>query len=165
MNQTVNQRDQEWLEDIFQSTWNEHFSDVKRVNHIRVEFGRRAKRRLGSISVDRNNPGQSIVRVNGWFRDEEVPEFLIRSVIVHELCHYAHGFNSGSKDRKHQYPHAGGVVRREFAERGLENLYEQQQQWLHKNWPSFISKRYTAHRKPVLSTRRKRSKLLRMLIS
>ena len=149
MSDSKTKRDQKWLDNLLHSVWEGHFSDVRRVNNIRIEFGRRARRRLGSISVDRNDPKVSVIRVNGWFRDDEVPEFLIRSVIVHELCHYAHGFNSGSQERQHQYPHAGGVVRQEFSERGLAALYDQQQSWLKQNWPRFISRRYPINsRKP-----------------
>lgn len=158
-------RDQAWLNDLLHSVWGSHFSDVERVNNIRIEFGRRARRRLGSISVDRNDSKISVIRVNGWFRESEIPEFLIRSVVVHELCHYAHGFNSGSSRRQHQYPHAGGVVRQEFSERGLAELYDQQQSWLKQNWPRFISQRYDINSKRTSARGKTAKSLLRRLIS
>ncbi|MEX0749147.1 MAG: hypothetical protein WD467_01315 [Candidatus Saccharimonadales bacterium] len=131
-------RDQAWLEDLLSRTWRDYFSDVERVNNLRIEFGRRAKRRLGSISVDPKQSSQSVIRINGWFRQSEIPEFLVQSVIVHELCHYAHGFNSGAEETQHRYPHAGGVIRQEFAGRGLVALYDEQQQWLKEHWGAFI---------------------------
>lgn len=165
MSKSNTQRNQAWLDDLLHSVWEGHFRDVKRVNNIRIEFGRRARRRLGSISVDREDSKVSVIRVNGWFREDEIPEFLVRSVIVHELCHYAHGFNSGSANRQHQYPHAGGVVRREFSERGLAELYDQQQSWLKQNWPRFISRRYPISPRRSSSRGRSSKSLLRRLIS
>lgn len=138
---TKSMRDQEWLEKLFSTIWEEHFHDVEARNPIRVEFGRRAKRRLGSISLDRSDHKLSIIRVNGLFKSPDIPEMIVKATLVHELCHYAHGFNSGGEQR-HRHPHAGGVMRAEFAERGLEDLYQAQKQWLKANWPVIVKKNF-----------------------
>ena len=66
-----------------------------------------------------------------------VPEFVVKATLVHELCHYAHGFNSPI-EQKYRHPHAGGVMRREFAERGLEQLWRDQRKWLKDNWRTVV---------------------------
>lgn len=152
----MDRRDQDWLNHLLDRTIDKYFSDMDRINDIRIEFGRRARRRLGSIAVDPNNSNISIIRINGWFRSMEVPEYIVQSVIVHELCHYAHGFNSGAGETTHRHPHAGGVIRKEFEERGLAKLYDAQQQWLKHNWPQFIMKN---HARPLTAKRTTKKRL------
>lgn len=132
-------RDDKWLQALLDDIWDESFSDVPQVNDVRIVFGRRAKRRLGSISLDPLDHSVSVITMNGLFRSPEVPEFVVRATIVHELTHYAHGFNSPLA-RAQAHPHAGGVMRREYAERGLLPLYTQQKRWLKANWPTFIAR-------------------------
>ena len=136
-------RSQDWLDKQLEYVWSRHFPDVPEYNPVRIEFGRRARTRLGSISIDPKQAHVSRIRITGWFRYEEIPESIVHSVIVHEMCHYAHGFNSHAKQR-HKHPHAGGVIRKEFADRGLEHLYDYQQQWLKKQWPRFIKKHHNS---------------------
>jgi hypothetical protein len=132
-------RDQEWLENMLADTWAKYFSDVDQANDVVIKFGRAAKQRLGSIGLDRKNPNVSVITINSIYKDLEVPEYVIRATIVHEMSHYAHGFNS-PHDQKHRYPHSGGVIRQEFAERGLEDLYLQQKKWLKENWAGVVGK-------------------------
>jgi hypothetical protein len=130
-------RDEAWLQDLLDRTWDEHFADVPQNNDVRIEFGRQAKRRLGSIRLDPSDRKTSIITMNGLFRLEEVPEFVVKATLVHELTHYAHGFNS-PLEQQQRHPHAGGVMRREFDERGLLELYLEQKRWLKVHWPEFI---------------------------
>lgn len=132
-------RDDAWLQELLDTTWDTHFSDVPQQNDVRIVFGRRAKRRLGSISLDPMDPTISVITMNGLFRSPEVPEFVVVATLVHELTHYAHGFNSPLA-RAQEHPHAGGVMRREYAERGLLDLYLAQKRWLKTNWPAFIAR-------------------------
>lgn len=130
-------RDDKWLYELLDSTWDQHFADVRQDNDVRIVFGRRTKNRLGSIRVDPKDPRVSIITMNGLFRNLIVPEFIVKATLVHELCHYAHGFNSPIQ-QKYRHPHAGGVMRHEFAERGLEQLYKDQRKWLKENWRSVV---------------------------
>src|SRR5579863_2915308 len=114
----MEQRDELWLQQLLDDTWDRYFADVPQDNIVRIEFGKRAKRQLGSIRLDRRDPTVSIITMNGLFRSPEIPEFIVTATLVHELTHYAHGFNSPLA-RKHAHPHAGGVIRAEYAERGL----------------------------------------------
>lgn len=132
-------RDQEWLENVLADIWYRLFSDVPQDNDVVIRWGKRARRRLGSISVDRRDMNTSVIRVNRLFQDLDVPEFVVRATIFHEMTHYAHGFNS-PLEQKQKHPHSGGVIRKEFAERGQEALYEEQRTWLDTNWLSILKK-------------------------
>lgn len=134
-------RDQEWLENLLADIWKTNFSDVIQTNAVEIKFGRRAKRQLGSISLDKKDKKTSIITINALFCDLDVPEYVVRATIVHEMSHYAHGFNS-PHDQRHQHPHSGGVIRREFAQRGLEGLYLKQKKWLKTHWREIITKHY-----------------------
>jgi hypothetical protein len=147
-------RDGLWLQELLDATWDQHFTDVPQVNIVRIEFGKRAKRQLGCIRVDRRDPSATVITMNGLFKDEAIPRFVVQSTLVHELIHYAHGFNS-PLEQKHAHPHAGGVVRREYAERGLEQLYVDQQKWLKANWPAILAANF-APPKPRRRTTRAR---------
>lgn len=126
-------RDDAWLQSILDKIWDNYFPDVAQDNDVRIVFGRRTKRRLGSISFDPRDHSTSLITINGLFRDTQIPEFVVEATIFHELTHYAHGFNS-PLEQKSAHPHAGGVMRREFAERGLSDLYTMQRKWLKANW-------------------------------
>jgi hypothetical protein len=132
-------RDSSWLQALLDDIWDSSFSDVEQQNDVRIEFGRRAKRRLGSISLDTNDPTVSVITINSLFKLEEVPEFVIEATIFHELTHYAHGFNSPLA-RAQAHPHAGGVMRREYAERGKLQLYMDQKRWLKAHWLDLIQR-------------------------
>ncbi len=134
-------RDDAWLQQLLDTTWDTYFADVPQENDVRIIFGRRAKRRLGSISLDPNDRHISIITMNSIFRSSEIPELVVQATIVHELTHYAHGFNSPlAKAQVH--PHAGGVMKREFAERGLLEMYSQNKRWLKDNWPGVLEREF-----------------------
>ncbi len=149
-------RDQEWLENLLAEIWYKHFEDVPQSNEVRIVYGRKAKRRLGSISRDHDDLSVSIITINPIFQDLDVPEFVIKATIVHEMTHYAHGFNS-PLEQKHKHPHSGGVIRREFAERGLEQLFLDQKNWLKQNWPLILQKYYPNDHYRVVDTTTKRA--------
>ncbi len=138
-------RDEAWLQQLLDETWDRYFSDVPQDNIVRVRYGRRAKTRLGSIAVDPKEPDVSIIRLNGLFRDPAIPEFVVQATLVHELSHYSHGFNSPLQ-QQFRHPHAGGVMRSEFAERGLESLYKQQKRWLKEHWPTIVQANFASRR-------------------
>lgn len=132
-------RDQEWLENLLADIWYRYFIDVEQKNDVSICYGRKAKYRLGSISMDPKNPDCSIITINPLYQDLEVPEYVVIATIVHEMSHYAHGFNS-PHNQKHRHPHSGGVIRKEFAERGLEEMYIKQRNWLKTQWPAIVER-------------------------
>ncbi len=129
-----------WLQSLLKTIWQEHFHDVRPSAPIEIRFGKRARTRLGSISYDRTRK-VAVIRLTRLFAEPEVPALVVKATIVHELCHYAHGFNSGLVPQ-HRYPHAGGIVKQEFAERGLEDLYTAQRRWLKANWRQFVARQF-----------------------
>lgn len=148
------ERDQEWLENMLADIWYNHFLDIEQSNMVTIRYGRKAKRRLGSISLDRKDGKTTIITINPLYQDPDVPEYVVKSTIVHEMTHYAHGFNS-PLEQKQLHPHSGGVIKKEFAERGLEDMYLQQQKWLKLHWPAIIEK-YFGQQQPTYQTRRSR---------
>lgn len=178
-------RDDNYLQQRLDHIWDRYFSDIEQGNDVRIQFGRRARTRLGSIKQLRieSNPKSeyrntkhlpemnfiqagiqnssvlnskhkpTLITINGLFKDNSIPEFLIDSVIAHEMVHYAHGFAS-PHEKKYATPHAGGIIKREMKERGLEDLFILQKKWLKENWKEFVAKkmarRIRARRKRVL---------------
>lgn len=153
----LDERDDRWLQGLLDRTWDTHFADVQQINDVRIEYGRRAKRRLGSIRIDPADHNTSIITMNGLFRSIEIPEFVVEATLVHELTHYAHGFNSPHA-QKQAHPHAGGVMRREFEERGLLQLYLEQKRWLKVRWPEVLAREFA----PRPSRRRLAPKIIKV---
>jgi hypothetical protein len=150
-------RDDLWLQQLLDDTWDRYFSDVPQDNIVRVEFGRRARTRLGSIRINPKEPDVTIITMNGLFRLTEIPEMVVLATLVHELTHYAHGFSSPLA-QKHRHPHAGGVMRAEYRERGLEQLYVDQRRWLKANWPGMVERHFNPPRRRRVVRRQRVSK-------
>jgi hypothetical protein len=91
----------------------------------------------------------TIIVINGLFRDEAIPEFVIDSVIAHEMSHYAHGFNS-PLPQIHRHPHKGGVIKKELNARDLSALELKQKIWIKENWQNYLNQNY-----PQKSSRKK----------
>jgi len=79
----------------------------------------------------------SVITITLKFKDENVPEDIVRATIAHEMCHYAHGFNSPLQ-QIYNHPHKGGVIRKEFEKRGLGQLHKYSKKWLKTNWRKYI---------------------------
>ena len=152
----MNERDEAWLQGILDKIWDNYFADVPQTNDVRIVLGRRTKRRLGSISLDPADRRTTIITINGLFRREDIPEYVVEGTIFHELAHYAHGFNSPLKQAQ-THPHAGGVMRREFAERGLLELYLQQKRWLKEHWTHILETEFQPSVRRRSSNARRRS--------
>jgi len=113
------------------------FSDMPIENEIQIRFGRRAKRRFGSIKMSRDKK-TSFITINGIFKNDFIPIEIIQATMAHELAHYAHGFCSPLK-QKYKHPHQGGVIKKEMKLRGLLHLYEFEKQWTKKNWSTIVA--------------------------
>mgnify|MGYP005810415085 CR=1 FL=1 len=150
-------RDNKYLENLLYDIWETSFCDVPRLNAVVIKYGKYSKRQLGSIkmikdqrSLDRylkrfniskdnlENSSVSVITITKYFSQPYIPEFVVRATIVHELCHYAHGFNS-PLDRKYTHPHRGGIIRKEFNRRDLSDIYLESKKWLKENWREVIS--------------------------
>lgn len=130
-------RDDTFLCDRLDFLWSKYFADVSKSNKVHIKFGRKAVKRLGSIrqKIDETD---TIIILNGHFKDKEIPRHIIDATIVHELCHYTHGFSSPLPQLS-RFPHRGGLVDRELIRRGLSGLLEKEKKWLNRNWFKHIA--------------------------
>lgn len=133
------ERNNHWLENRLRLIWQRYFSDLKQKNPILIGFGRRSRTRLGSIKYNKRSK-TSVITLSGYFRNSEIPEFVIDAILAHELVHYLHGFSS-PHSRAWRYPHQGGVVNKELRDRGLEETLKLQKQWIKKYHGKFFSKK------------------------
>lgn len=133
-------RNNAYLKRKLDALWQSYFSDVVKTNKVDIEFSRRAVKRLGSIRRC-HYPGEegfdTLIYINGHFKDEAIPEYVIDATICHELAHYAHGFSS-PLPKLSPFPHRGGVVDRELERRGLGELLKKETDWLQKNWIKYL---------------------------
>ena len=146
-------RDDRWLADKMYDLWEDHFEDVPRVNKVLIKFSKKSKRQLGAIGwlqnrtkkIDKllkeSEPGDdsrvSLINITSYFKEASVPEYVVLGTIAHEMCHYAHGFNSPLK-QIYDHPHKGGVIRKEMTKRGLSDIYKKSRIWLKENWRNFL---------------------------
>lgn len=132
-------RDDHWLASELNRIWERFFSDVPRVNTVQVSFGRHWTTRLGLITLSRENQN-TYIGINGLLRHDEVPDFVHRATLAHELAHYAHGFGSPLPQR-FSHPHKGGVVTKELMSRGLLHEHRACRHWVHEQWRDFCHKK------------------------
>lgn len=150
-------RDDKWLFLILDQVWDKYFPDIPQDNDVKIVWGRRARGRLGSIKQGketRKGHPETIITINSLFRDPKIPKYAVTGTIAHELSHYAHGFHSPI-EQKYQTPHAGGVVRKELKERGLEKIYRAQKIWLKNNWRGYVEDKL-----PRQSSRRRKRRII-----
>ena len=133
--QSLTLRDNQWLLSRLDFIWSKYFVDIPQTNEqsssankLFIKFGRFAKYRLGSIRLIKET-GASLITITAMFKASSIPKEVVDHTIGHELVHYTHGFSS-SHPRLHRYPHAGGVVKKEMSQRGMEHLYESYKKWI-----------------------------------
>ena len=150
-------RDNKFLENLLYDIWENHFCDVARLNLVTIKYGKHSKRQLGSIKLIKDmdtfekyinkynlskelfeNPSVSLITITRYFSYDYVPEYVIKATIVHELCHYTHGFSS-PLEKLYKHPHKGGIIKKEFQKRELLDIYIDSKKWIKENWISVIS--------------------------
>ncbi len=128
-------RDDTWLLHRLNHLWDTYFPDVTQDNPVFINFGRYSKLRLGSIRLDRRTK-KTYITITSMFKDQAIPESVVDHTIVHEMCHYTHGFSS-LKPRQHRFPHSGGIVNKELRQRGAGSLLKAYSDWLKEYRRSF----------------------------
>jgi hypothetical protein len=150
-------RNEEFLENLLYELWEDHFCDVPRTNLVLIKYGKYSRRQLGSIKLARegtrikgllnkkkedyevqDDKSITVITITRHFENENIPEFVVRATITHELCHYAHGFSSPLQKR-FKNPHQGNIINKELANRGLLEEQRKADIWLKDNWIDIIS--------------------------
>jgi len=128
-------RNDNWLQGRLEQIWQLLYSDVPKLNHVKVRFKGRWKNKFGHIKKVGKD---SEIVVNGLFRNDVIPEYMIDITLAHELAHYAHGFNS-PLPRKYKHPHKNGVVNKELLKRGFGHWIRIERDFLRKEWPGIYN--------------------------
>lgn len=124
-------RDNLWLSERLNEIWNVFFSDITKLNNVKIRFVGRWKNKFGHIKKLKD--GSSEIVINGFFMDERIPDYIVDLTIAHEIVHYMHGFNS-PYPKKFRYPHQGGVVRKELISRGFKVPLKIERRFLKQDW-------------------------------
>ena len=147
-------RTNEWLENRFEYIYRKYFADLEAPNQIDIKWGRRSRRQLGCIKRERPRTLAdhfkpdfvTIIVINGLFKGGTIPVYVIDAVIVHEMAHYAHGFNS-PLPKQHRHPHKGGVIKKELHSRDLTALEKRHKLWMKENWQKYLKANFPSPRK------------------
>lgn len=123
-------RDDLWLNSRLEQIWQFLFPDVVKGNKVLIRFKGRWRNKFGHIA---KRGEHSEIVINGLFKHEEVPEYMIDLTIAHELIHYMHGFNS-PLPKLYKHPHKGGIVTRELRKRGFSHLLIKEKHFLKDQW-------------------------------
>jgi len=145
-------RDRKYLENLMYDLWENNFCDVPRKNLVLIKFGKYSKRQLGSIKMANNSTKikgllrkniedydaqddkrVTVITITKYFQDEQVPDYVVKATIAHELCHYTHGFSS-PLEKRFDKPHQGNVINKELKKRDLLESQNMADDWLKKNW-------------------------------
>lgn len=131
-------RDDLWLRRELNYLWSVFFRDVPRANVVEVSYGGFWKTRVGLITLSLSGR-KTLIRINGFLRFPQVPDYVVTATIAHELVHYSHGFGSPLAQR-YPHPHRGGVVDRELTQRGLSLEQRLSSRWLKENWHDLVAR-------------------------
>jgi len=127
-------RGDNWLTQRLDHIWSLLFPEVERKNKVLIMFKGRWRNKFGHI--EKKGKISEIV-INGYFKDERIPEYIVDLTIAHELIHYMHGFNSPHK-QLFKHPHQGGVVRKELLKRGFGHMFRKERYFIKREWPLFL---------------------------
>ncbi len=132
-------RDDKFLKEKLNYIWQLAFLDVERKNNISVRFKGKWKNKFGHIKKLKN--GDSEIVVNGFFKNEVIPEYIIELTIAHELVHYSHGFNS-PLPKLYSHPHKGGIVNKDLKKRGFTDSLKLERRWIKNEWRNIIKDQF-----------------------
>jgi len=122
-------RDQEWLENRFNQVWRLFFPDVEKKN-VFIKWKGQWKNKFGHIRTTKK--GSEIV-INTLFKDQRVPDDIVKVTIAHEIVHYMHGFHS-HLPKMYKHPHKGGIVDKELIKKGFGYVLKTEKEWYKNEW-------------------------------
>ncbi|HZX11842.1 MAG TPA: hypothetical protein VFE88_00075 [Candidatus Nanoarchaeia archaeon] len=132
-------RDDAWLKERLEQIWSLLFFDVERRNDVLIKFKGNWRNKFGHIKRLKNK--NSEIAINGFFKKEIVPEYIVDVTIAHELVHYMHGFNS-PHPKLFAHPHKGGVVDKELRGRGFGQNLLMERKWVKEAWPVLLKEHF-----------------------
>jgi hypothetical protein len=144
------------LQEMLYEIWETYFPDVPRKNLVIVKFGKFSKQRLGSIKWSKDLRGIksiykkfekdhkiqdderiTLIILTRYFTMPQIPEYVVKTTLAHELVHYSHGFNS-PLEKKYKFPHQGKIIDKELKSRGLGKDLELSEKWLKDHWRDLV---------------------------
>lgn len=128
-------RDDNFLNEKLDQIWQSLFPDVERKNKVIIRFKGKWRNKFGHIKLLKNKDTEIVI--NGLFKDQRIPDYIIYLTIAHELVHYMHGFNS-PLEKKYKHPHKGGIVNRELKKRGLNYFITLEREFVKKEWSNLL---------------------------
>ena len=132
-------RDNIFLNQRLNAIWEMLFLDVERKNNVVIRFKGKWKNKFGHIKKLKN--GDSEIIINGYFKNDTIPEYIIDLTIAHELIHYYHGFNS-PHPKMFKHPHKGGIINKELKKRGFGHLIPLERKWVKEEWRNIIKEEF-----------------------
>lgn len=132
-------RDDEFLRNKLDYIWQLGFLDIEKKNEIKIKFKGRWKNKFGHIKKLKD--GNSEIVINGYFKNEVVPDYILDLTIAHELVHYSHGFNS-PLPKLYSHPHKGGVVNKDLKKRGFGHLLKLERKWIKEEWRNITKEEF-----------------------
>ena len=136
-------RDDEFLKIRLDYIWQLAFLDIKKKNKIHIKFKGKWKNKFGHIKKLKNCDSEIVV--NGYFRNEKIPDYIIDLTIAHELVHYSHGFNS-PLPKLYSHPHKGGVVNKDLKKRGFSSLIKLERKWVKNEWKEIVENEFKSRK-------------------
>jgi hypothetical protein len=138
------ERDNAFLHRRLTQIWTFLFPEVPKSNDVKIRFKGKWKNKFGHIQLLRDKSTEIVV--NGFFKNEIIPEFIIDLTIAHELVHYMHGFQS-PLPQQFRYPHQGNIVDKELNQRGFGHILAKEKLWLKNAWPDIVKKHFVPRKR------------------
>lgn len=128
-------RDNDWLKKRMNDLWETLFYDLEKKNNVNIRFKGKWRNKFGHIKLLKSKDTE--IAINGYFKNDFIPEFIIDITIAHEIIHYMHGFNS-PHPKQFRYPHQNGIVTKELKNRGFEHMLKLEKEWIKNDWKNIV---------------------------
>jgi hypothetical protein len=139
-------RDNIFLKERLDYLWNTGFNDVEKKNHVHIRFKGRWKNKFGHIKLLKD--GNSEIVINGYFKEDKIPSYIIDLTIAHELVHYSHGFNS-PLPKLYKHPHKGNIVNKDLKKRGFNELLNLEKKWIKNDWEGIVKESFKPKQRAI----------------
>ncbi|MDD5178401.1 MAG: hypothetical protein PHT54_03945 [Candidatus Nanoarchaeia archaeon] len=136
-------RDNSFLAERLDQIWKLLFPELERKNNVLIRFKGNWRNKFGHIKLLKSKDTE--IAINGFFKNEVIPEYIIDLTIAHELIHYMHGFNS-PHEKKYRHPHQGNIVNKELVKRGFGEMLRKEKEFIKNDWPGMVKENFPRRR-------------------